>query len=300
MVQLEQASTESRPAARARAVAHGSTAVFQPRRHGLPRLGALWHHRGLAVHLGWSYVKKRYSGTWLGWLWIPLRPTIDMLTKALVFGGFLGVQSGDRPYIIYLMIGTGAWHFFDRAAYWGYRSLQFHRRYFNRAQVPWLAAVAGVVIPGTIEGVLYAVIAIGAAIYYKITKGSFYIVINRDILYVVAAAFMLAMYAWAVALWTGPLVAKARDVRFILRYVFGFWFFLTPVLYPPSSLPPRYRALAEYNPLSAPISWVQHGLLQTAAPPRASVVVSVVVLAVALPAGLLFFARNEHREHARL
>jgi homopolymeric O-antigen transport system permease protein len=300
-VQLETPTEVAAPGdAAGLGAAGGAPVVYEPRRSFKPRLRDLWLHRDLAFHLGWGYVRKRYSGTWLGWLWIPLRPTIDMLTRALVFGGFLGVQSGDRPYIIYLMIGTGAWLFFDRAAYWGYRSLQFHRRYLNRAQVPWLAAIAGIVVPGTVEGGLYGLIAVCASVYYKLTQGSFFIAIDRDLVYVLGGLCLLALYAWTVALWTAPLVARARDVRYILRYVFGFWYFLTPVLYPPSSLPPRYRALAEYNPVSAPISWVQHGLLQTNLPSRSSVLVSVAVLVVALPLGLVFFSRAEHKAHARL
>ena len=76
------------------------------------------------------------------------------------------------------------------------------------------------------------------------------------------------------------LIVKARDIRFIVRYVISFWYFLTPVLYATSSLPHQYRVLANYNPITAPIELIKDSLLATGKPGSTSVFISCIGLAV--------------------
>jgi ABC-type polysaccharide/polyol phosphate export permease len=276
------------------------TTVYEPRSPISLHLRDLWTYRHFVLNLGWGYVRKRYAGTWLGWLWIPLAIGIDIMMRVLVFGGFLGVSPGNRPYLIFLMVGSAAWLYYERASFWGYRSLQFNRRHLGRVQVPWLAAIVGTVIPGALEAAMYAVIGACAAVYYKLTQGSFYLTIDLATIDVLAGFLLLTVYAWALGLILGPLVAVVRDLRHLLRYAFGFWYYLTPILYPVSSLPKQYQSIAIYNPLTAPMTLVQHGLLGLPSPRTISLVVSLAVLAVLLPLGLFMFRRFEYAAHARL
>jgi lipopolysaccharide transport system permease protein len=96
------------------------------------------------------------------------------------------------------------------------------------------------------------------------------------------------------------LIIMVRDIRFVIRYVISFLYFLTPVLYAISSLPAEYRVLATYNPISAPIEMIKDNLLETGPPATASVVVSLAALIVVFPLGLLVCSFAERRAHARL
>jgi len=98
----------------------------------------------------------------------------------------------------------------------------------------------------------------------------------------------------------GPLIVKARDVRYIIRYVLSFWYFLTPVLYATSNLPSKYRVFSEYNPLAAPIELIKNGLLGSGGPGHSSMLVCLIGLAVMLPAGLLTASHFERQVHARI
>ena len=92
--------------------------VIEPPTIGMLRqLVALWRHWRLALHFGARYVERRYARTLLGWLWVPLRPTADVAGRVLLFGGFLGVASGDRPYFMFFIVGFAAWMLFDRTAF---------------------------------------------------------------------------------------------------------------------------------------------------------------------------------------
>jgi len=275
--------------------------VYKPRRGLELRLMHAWAYRHTIPYFGWSVVMGRFRGTWLGWLWVPLRPTLTMLSKGFVFGGLLQVGSGDRPYLIFLMVGQAGWDFFDKAVYWSFRPLNSQRRIMDKTPIPWAAGVVSALIPAGIDAAQYAVIGGIATVYYKFTRGSFYIEVGLGSgLRLLLGIALLVLWAVATGLIVGPLVVKARDVRFIVRYLISFWYYLTPVIYATSSLPGRYRVFANYNPITAPIDLIKDGLLATGGPPAISVMVSLLGLAVALPLGLLLCSFFERQVHARL
>lgn len=274
--------------------------VREPRRRGSLRVASPRTHLHLAAHFGLNYVKKYYMDTYLGLLWIPLVPVLDVLMRALFFGGFLGMSSGDRPYLIFLLVGSIGWYFFDRTALWSYRSLQYNRREFRSVPIPWLPAVTGSVVPGALQAGLYGLIALVVSGYYKLTDGSFYLSFGGGTGFALLGLFLLLLYAWTLGLLLAPLVRVVRDVRFVIRYVFTFWYMMTPILYSIQSIPERYQSIAVYNPLTAPIEFIRHGFFQSRLPSERSIVTCLVVLGVVVPFALILFARAERSAHARL
>jgi ABC-2 type transport system permease protein len=257
-------------------------------------------HLTLAAHFGSNYVKKYYLGTYLGLLWIPLAPALHLFLRGLVFGGFLGVSPGNRPYLVFLIIGSISWYFFDRTALWSYRALQYNRRYFRTLPVPWLPAVTGSLLPGLMQLLVYSLIAVVVCSYYKIVQGSFYVTFGAETAYALLGLVLLLFYAWALGLLLAPVVHVVRDVRIAVRYALAIWYLITPVLYSVDTIAPRYRGIAIFNPLTAPVELMRHGLLQMEFPATRSLVMSLVVLACLLPIGLVSFARAERVALERL
>jgi len=108
------------------------------------------------------------------------------------------------------------------------------------------------------------------------------------------------VYGWTLGLLLAPLVRGARDVRLLIPYPLMLLYVLTPVVYTVDSMPTDYRLIAVYNPLTAPIELIRHGLLGMGMPQQASVLTCLGVLAVALPIALILFARAERASHIRL
>lgn len=95
------------------------------------------------------FIERRYRRTWLGWLWIPLRPGIDIASRVLLFGGFLGVASGDRPYFMFFIVGAAAWQVFMTTAQWATRALEINKAVLQRSGIPRLTATLGAIGPGS-------------------------------------------------------------------------------------------------------------------------------------------------------
>jgi ABC-type polysaccharide/polyol phosphate export permease len=257
-------------------------------------------HLELAGHFGHNYVKKYYLDTFLGYLWLPLRPLADVLLRSVLFGAVLQVASGGRPYFLFLVVGTIGWFFFERVTYWGYRSLQYNQRYYRAIPVPWLPAITGTAVPGAMHALLYFLIALAAGGYYAIAQGTFYLTFGPETLYALLGILLLLLTAWMLGLVLAPLVRVARDVRLLIPYPLMFVYVLTPVVYTVDSMPANYRVIALYNPLTAPIELIRHGLLGMGLPAQESVMSCVGLLAVTIPIALFLFARAERAAHLRL
>ena len=265
-----------------------------PRWTPLEALAAAWRNRALIPYFGRRFLERRYARTVLGWLWIPLRPALDVGARVLLFGGFLGVASGDRPYFMFFIVGMAAWQLFERTAFWATRAIEMNRALFSRAHVSRLTAVIAAAVPGGLDFLLYAALAAIGALYYQLTRGTSYLIFDlRSAAAVAAGVTLLLLLGLGIGLWTATLAAETRDVRFFSRYVFGFWFFLTPVIYPISTIPERYRPLAELNPLTGPVELVKYGALGTAPPTVSSLLVGAGFLVFVVLGGLWFFARSQ-------
>jgi homopolymeric O-antigen transport system permease protein len=95
-------------------------------------------------------------------------------------------------------------------------------------------------------------------------------------------------------MWTAPLYAWAKDVRYALRYVMKFWMFVTPVLYPIEHLHGTTRMVAELNPLSSPIEMIKVGLLGAGAVRVDAAIGSMAGIVFIFLSGVWFITRFGH------
>lgn len=283
------------------AVSDAPVQVIEPWKPGtIERLKETWRYRRLIPFMGMRFLERRYRNTWLGWIWIPLRPSLDILTKALLFGGFLSVSSGDRPYIIFFTFGTCGWIVFDSTNKWAVRGMRISEKFIRNAHAPWLLRLTGVLYPAGFDFVLYLFTAFIALFYYLFARGTWYLIPSRQIAVAVLGILLLVLFGLGLGLLTSPWSVYSKDVRFSFNYFMQFLYYITPVVYPISQLPPKFQPIAIYNPLTAPVEMVKYGFLQTAPPKTASMVVCFVTLAVLLPIGITLFGRFERAAVSRL
>jgi lipopolysaccharide transport system permease protein len=105
---------------------------------------------------------------------------------------------------------------------------------------------------------------------------------------------VLALFtALAVGLWTSALNALYRDVTSVIPFAVQFWMIASPVVYPSSLVPARWRWLYGLNPMAGVIDGFRWALTGHGQPPGPMMLVSAAIVAVLLVAGLIFFQRME-------
>jgi lipopolysaccharide transport system permease protein len=138
---------------------------------------------------------------------------------------------------------------------------------------------------------IYWAIAAVLLVYYAATTGHFYLQLNAHLLVGVAGILLCIGYGLALGLFTSVIYPRARDVRYIERYLLQIWMFVTPVFYSFGSLPHAYSVLAEVNPLTSILGMVQYGFVDAGVLLPYGILWSVTLLAVLLVIGVWFFNR---------
>jgi lipopolysaccharide transport system permease protein len=94
-------------------------------------------------------------------------------------------------------------------------------------------------------------------------------------------------------LWLSALNALYRDVRYLIPFIVQFWMLASPVAYPSSMVPERYRWLYGLNPMAGVIDGFRWALTGRGQAPSTVLIASTAMVAVAVLGGLAFFNRME-------
>jgi len=269
--------------------------VDPPRASVLRAVAVSWQYRAAWPYFARLYARRGYGGMFLGITWLFLRPAIPLALQTLIYGGVFKVTTGSTPYYIWITVTSASWQLFSHTAYYSTRSLEFAKKILRRMYVPRLLVISAVPTKGFQMLGIHLVFTVGGLIYYVFARGHFYLHLRLASLLALPGFIVIALLGLTVGLWTASISPKARDIRFTVSYFLGFWYFLTPVIYPVSRIPAGWRFLASLNPVTAPIELVKYAVFnQGTLTPTAFAVTGGYLLVVG-GGGLLFFLRREQQ-----
>ena len=205
----------------------------------------LWSYRELLYFLTWRDVKVRYKQTLLGIAWAIIQPLFTMLIFTVFFGHFGGFSARTQgmPYPLFAFAGLLPWTFFANAVTNSGNSLVgsanlITKVYFPRMIIPGAAVGAGLVDFG-----ISFLMLVGLMFYYQVTA-------TWSLLLLPVLIALTALLAVGVGMWLSALNVKYRDVRFALPFLIQLWMFVSPVIFPSTILPEKWRWILELNPLT--------------------------------------------------
>jgi len=257
----------------------------------MDRLRDVWRYRRLLRFFAGKSLTKLYKRTVLGAAWIFIRPLFPLVVNTIVFGGVLGVGSNGVPYFLFINCGGALWELFSQSVTWGTRSLELNRGFMTRIYLPRLILPVATMTPAFLNFAIHLGVLAVAITYYRVTTGVLYLAPSH-LGWALLAVVQASLLALGIALWTSVPALQARDVRFTIGYVLGFWLFLTPVLYP-LNIGPRYAWLLAFNPMVAPVNAFKYGVLGIGGVSATEWIISGVMTATTLISGLWFFGRAE-------
>ncbi len=254
--------------------------------------GELWRYRELLWFLALRDVKVRYKQTALGAAWAILQPLLTMLVFSVVFGRLARIPSEGIPYPVFAYCALLPWQLFAYALTQSSNSLVTNQRLITKVYFPRLVVPIASLLCGLLDFAVAFPVLLGLMLYYGIVPG----VAVAALPFLVLLALLTSL---AAGLWLSALNAIYRDVQYALPFLTQFWLFVTPVAYPASLVPERWRWLFGLNPMAGVVEGFRWALLGSPHPPGPLVAVSVVSVLVLLAGGLFYFRRME-REFADL
>jgi lipopolysaccharide transport system permease protein len=262
------------------------TRVIKPRRGwGRIDLGALVQYRDLIWFLMKRDIQLRYRQTALGVAWAVLQPVATMAVFSLFFGRLGKLPSDGVPYPLFVFCGLLPWQLFAYTLTESSGSLVANQNlvtkiYFPRLVIPLSATLAGLMDFLVSMFVLLVLMA------------WFHVLPSPRLLIIPLLLLLEITLALGVGLWLCALNVRYRDVRYTLPFLTQLWLFATPIAYPATLVPERFRPLLGLNPMSGVVEGFRWALLGTGSGPGLLWVSALMALVVAVT-GLQYFARME-------
>ena len=210
----------------------------------------IWASRELLYFLTWRDVKVRYKQTAMGAAWAIIQPFFMMLTFALFFGLLIGVPTNGLPFLLFFYCGLMPWTFFSGALNAGSASLISSSNLITKVYFPRIIVPAAAVGALLVDLLITLSILIGLGIFYRTP-------LTWNLAMLPVLILMTIVLAFEFGLLLSALTVKYRDIRHALPFVLQLWMFLTPVVYPLSVVPEKWRWLMYINPITGIVEGVR-------------------------------------------
>jgi lipopolysaccharide transport system permease protein len=261
------------------------TIVIERRRSVALDLRAFWEQRELLYFLTWRDVKLRYRQTAIGAAWVLVQPLLTLAVLSVVFGRFAAMQTGDVPYVLFALTGLLPWMFVSQTVAIGAGSLVADQSLLTRVYFPRLYLPLARIARGAFDLGVALLLLVPVMAWSGVAPTARLVLLPLALLFAAAAAL-------AVTLWLAPLNVRYRDIANTIPFLLQVWMFASPVIYPVHLVPEHLRLVYGLNPVAGVIEAFRGALLPGPTDARL-VTQGVVVVAVLLVAGLLFFRRAE-------
>lgn len=261
--------------------------VVPPRGWSALNLSDLWAHRDLIYFLAWRDVKVRYAQASIGVAWAVIQPLLMMIVFTIFLGRLAKVPSDGLPYPVFAFSGLLPWTYFANATSTATESLVSSSNMVSKVYFPRLAIPLAALLSWLPDLLVATGILIVMMLAYGLTPAWTTILLPLFGIYALLGAA-------SVSVWLSALNVAYRDVRYAVPFLIQLWLFATPVVYPASLVPERFRPLFGLNPMAGVVEGFRWGLLGRGGPPLALMAVSATVALVSLVGGLFYFRRVEH------
>lgn len=248
--------------------------------------GELWDYRELLYFFVWRDIKIRYKQTAIGAAWAILQPFLTMLIFSLFFGKLAHIPSQGLPYPIFYYTALLPWMYFAASLQNATSTIVENQRLITKVYFPRLHLPLSAVLSGLVDFGVSFLMLIVMMIYYGIRP-------TAAALWLPAFLVLAVATALGVGLWLSALNAIYRDVRYVVPFLVQFWMFASPVAYPASLVPAKWRWLYGLNPMAGVIEGFRWSLTGHGDPPGRLVLISAAVVLAVLLAGIAYFQKVE-------
>ena len=246
----------------------------------------LWAFRELLAFRAVRDLKVRYKQTLFGAAWAVMQPLATMVVFSIFFGRLAGLdQRTEVAYPVSVFCALLPWQLFAACLTQSSNSLVDNAHVLTKVYFPRLIVPLATLLCALVDFCVSFVVMLLMMAWYGIAPGPAIVLLPVFLLFALAAAL-------AVGLWLSALNVLYRDVRYVVPFVVQLWLFATPVAYPIDLVPARWQWAYGLNPMVGVIGGFRWALLGDA-PPRASMLVSVLITAALLVGGLYYFRRME-------
>lgn len=255
------------------------------------KLSELWRYRDLiALFVRRDFV-AHYKQTILGPLWHLIQPLLTAFTFTIVFGSIAKIPTDGVPPFLFYLGGNVMWNYFTNCLNRTSNTFVVNAGIFGKVYFPRLAVPVSSVISSLISFGIQFAIFLAAILFYRL-QGN---VVEMSAAALLMPVLLLLMGGMGLGfgIIISSLTTRYRDLANLVGFGVALWMYLTPVIYPLSVIPEKYRMLVLLNPLTPFMETFRFAFLGAGTVHLPQLAYGVGCTAVVLTAGVLLFNRVE-------
>lgn len=254
-------------------------------------LKEVWAYRDLLLMLVKRDFITFYKQTVLGPLWFIVQPLLTTAIYMVIFGNIAKLSTDGVPQVLFYMSGITIWNYFSESltktsSVFTSNAGMFGKVYFPRLIMP-LAIVSSSLMKFAVQFGIFFLILLYFVIFTNDVQP------NVWMLFTPVLILLMAMFALGMGMIFSSLTTKYKDLTFLLTFGVQLFMYITPVVYPISSLPEKFRFLVYMNPLSSIFECFRYAFLGSGSFDITSIMWSGLFIIFILILGTVIFNKVE-------
>lgn len=223
------------------------------------KINELWRYRDLLILFIKRDILTVYKQTILGPLWYIIQPALTTLMFTFVFGKMANISTDGLPHVLFYLLGITFWSYFADCLNKTSNTFVLNQAIFGKVYFPRAIVPASTVISALAKLLVQLLLFLGVWAYY-LNEG----VINPN-WQIIFLTPLVILFFGGISLGFGmlfsSLTTKYKDLSFLLAFGVQLWMYVSPVIYPMSSIPNKYLLLVKWNPIAPLLEVLRYGFL---------------------------------------
>lgn len=251
----------------------------------------LWKYRDLISLFVWRDFVSIYKQTILGPLWFIIQPLLTTLVFTLIFGNVAKLPTDGLPPFLFYLSGVVVWRYFADCLNNTSNTFVNNAHIFGKVYFPRLTVPVSVVISNLISFGMQFLLFLGFFLYYW--QNSSDIHPQPALLLLPILILQMAVLGLGFGIIVSSMTTRYRDLTHLVGFGVQLWMYATPVVYPASSLPEKWRIILLLNPMVPVIEAFRYAFMGTGSINMQSWLISLVITVCILFVGIILFSRVE-------
>jgi lipopolysaccharide transport system permease protein len=224
------------------------------------RLGDVWRYRDLVMMFVRRDFVSTYKQTILGPIWFFIQPLLTTLTFIIIFGQVAKLSTDGLPQPLFYLAGTTVWSYFSQTLTAISTVFITNAAIFGKVYFPRLTMPVSIVISNVVRFLIQFSLFLAVWLFYLLHSGN-RVQPNWLIVLTPLLLILMGMLSLGLGMIFSALTTKYRDLSMLLTFGIQLLMYATPVIYPLSSIPVKYKWLILANPMSAVVETFRYAFL---------------------------------------
>ncbi|MBA3664533.1 MAG: ABC transporter permease [Bacteroidetes bacterium] len=255
-------------------------------------LGTIWEYKDLLFLLVRRDFISQYKQTVLGPIWLIIQPVLTTIIYSIIFGLIARIGTDQIPPLLFYLSGLTLWSYFSDCFIKTSNIFIANSSIFGKVYFPRLIVPLSVLVSNLIKLAIQLLLFLVVWFYYNFTNPSF----HPNLIYIVFLPILIIMMA-GLGLGFGILVSslttKYRDLTFLVGFGVQLLMYASPIVYPMSLVPEKYKIIVLLNPLTSIIEGFKFMFLGTGIWSWTSLLYSFSFMTILILFSLIVFKKVE-------